>query len=310
MIQPGARVEHPGWGTSVQDLGRQGTMRYGLTTGGAADAYALRWANRLLNNTPDTAALEILPGGFSVRLLANCQLAFTGADLQTTCDQKPIKPWSSGWFHAGSVLQWHTAKSGLRAYLAVSGGWQTPLCFGSRSTVLRESLGGIEGRSLICGDVLPMPAQRRQPNRVLEAKWQPNYELPLTLRYVTGYQFASFANAVLAQLHQTQYRISPQSNRMGIRLDGPALEQPKLLPRSEGIALGTIQITGAGQPIILMQERQTVGGYLKLGSVCWADCSLLAQRTSGNLVRFKPVPREKLQQERISWDEFFNSHAS
>lgn len=310
MIQLGARVEHPGWGTTVQDMGRQGVLRFGLTTGGATDPYALRWANHLLQNPPEAAALEILPGGFTLRLLADCQLALTGADLQATCNERPLQTWSSGWFRAGSVLQWGTARSGLRAYLAVTGGWQTPLCFGSRSTVVREGLGGIDGRHLKRGDELSMCVHEPQHSRTVAPRWQPNYAQPLTLRYVAGYQFEGFSKAALHAFHHAHFHVSPQSNRMGVRLLGPRLALPELASRSEPMALGTIQISGAGQPIVLLQERQTMGGYLKLGSVCYADCAALAQRAPGSLVSFKPMPRAELLAERVRWDQFFSSGAS
>ena len=310
MIRSGARVEHPGWGTTVQDLGRTGVMRFGLTPGGAADSYAAQWANRLLQNPMSAATLEILPGGFTLRLLTDCQLALTGADLGATYNQQRLQPWTSWWAQAGAELRCGSAQSGLRAYLAVLGGWQTPLCFGSRSTVVREGLGGLDGSALILGDELPICDQTPQPQRHVAAHWQPNYDSALTLRYIPGYQQASFDPTVIAQFHQAQYRVSPQSNRMGVRLNGPSLALPERQPQSEGIALGTLQITGAGQPIVLLQDRQTVGGYFKLGSVCWYNCAQLAQRMPESRVQFQPVTREAVLKERLLWDQFFTGEAS
>ena len=310
MIRPGIRIEHPGWGTTIQDLGRQGVMRYGLTQGGAADAYACQWANRLLNNPMHAATLEILPGGFTLRLLADCQLAITGADLAATYQQRKLKPWSSWWAQAGAEIHFGSAQSGLRAYLAVSGGWQTPVCFGSRSTVLREGLGGIDGRSLSQGDTLPILAQTPQSERQVALQWQPHYNTPLILRYVTGYQYQHFDHRVLTHFHQAQYVVSPHSNRMGVRLDGPELALPEGPPQSEGIAFGTLQITGAGQPIVLLQDRQTIGGYFKLGSVGWYDCAQLAQRAPGSPIQCRPVSRAVLQREHLAWDQLFAGGAS
>lgn len=299
----GALVMHPGWGATVQDLGRTGVMQWGLTQGGAADAYAWHWANRLLHNPSSAAALEVLPGGFTLMLQQDCQLALTGADLDAQINDQPCPLWSSLWVKAGSVLRFGSARAGLRAYLAVAGGWQTPLCFGSRSTVVREGLGGIAGRNLIAGDVLAILPQQRQANRSVDPQWQPNYQAPLTLRYVQGYQADAFTD--LTSFHAAVYQVSPQSDRMGIRMLGPALQLPDRPPQSEGIALGTIQITGAGQPIVLLQDRQTVGGYWKLGSVCWYDCAQLAQRAPGSSVQFTAVARFDLQQERLRWQQFF-----
>ena len=304
----GARVNHPGWGTTIQDLGRLGVMSYGLTPGGAADIYALQWANALLHNPRQAAALEILPGGFTLELEQDCMLAITGADLGATCNDQPISNWSSWWAPKGGQLHFGLAQQGLRAYLAVAGGWQTPVCYGSRSTVLREGLGGLAGRALISGDALAIEPQSRQPQRCVAQQWQPNYASPLVLRYVPGYQHAAFDD--LTPFHSADYQLSPQSNRMGVRLEGPVLSLPDIEPQSEGIAMGTIQITGAGQPIVLLQERQTVGGYWKLGSVGLYDCAQLAQRAPGSSVSFQPVFIQDLQAERLQWQQFFNAQAS
>lgn len=282
----GLFVVEPGLLTTVQDLGRPGWGAWGVPPAGALDEEALRLANRLVGNAPDTAALEITLSGPVLKAVGDLDLAVVGG---------PFGPAPGEILHLGDgqTLALAAGPGAVRAIVAVAGGVDVPSVLGSRSTCVSARFGGFQGRRLQKGDVLAVgaPFGPRLPGRA-------NVRRPpagdVVLRAMPGPQEDHFDAGAAAAFWQGTYRILPESNRMGIRLAGPSLGfvETAALP-SEGTASGAVQITAEGQPIVLLAERPTTGGYPKIATVAAADLGLLARTAPGRSVRF----------ERIAFDE-------
>ena len=288
----------PGWQSTIQDLGRQGYFRSGLSEGGALDEIAFRWANALLKNPANAACIEILMGDFEAEFNAATTISITGADLSCTLNGKAVANWQSLSVHKGDRIRFNAPASGLRAYLAVTGGWQTPVQFGSRSTVLREKLGGIDGGKLKTGQQLAYVGDVNAPTRQLDALWIPDYAQELKLKMLPSYQYEQFSVASKRRFFTSEYIVSQRIDRMGYRLEGAEVKAQSQQLISEGIAMGAIQVPPDGQPIVLLKDRQTIGGYPKLGCVASLDCSLLSQQAPGKRVRFELSDVATLQIER------------
>lgn len=299
-------VIEPGLRALIQDNGRRHHQHHGLAVGGAADRHAFHWANKLLDNPAGAACLEILLGGFEARAEQDLWLAVTGAPCECRINGEPVEPWASHLLRTGERIVLGRPASGLLSYLAVRGGWRTHQLFGSRSVVPREQFADL--RPLARGDRLPVSTDvtgpTTPPRRVPE-RFRPDYDSPLVLRLVPGYQFDRFDTDDHQRIFRQPYRIDARSDRMGYRLQGPALTSGPDGVISEGIALGSVQVPGDGQPIILLDDRQTIGGYAKLGTVAAADCSRLVQRPPGTDVRFAPAELADIQAERMLASRFF-----
>lgn len=301
------QVVAPGILTLTQDLGRFGYQHLGMTTGGAADEHAFLWANRLLGNKPNSSALEICFGGLQLQANVATRIAITGANLQATVNGKAIAPWQTYNLSPGDRLHFGYPLTGVRAYLAVAGGFLVEPTFGSVATVMRESLGGLDGRGspLQNGDFLPcMPAAVAPPVSV-PSKFIPDYSRPLTVRVIEGLPCPAFTGRDLAQLYSTEYQITQQSDRMGVRLAGQPLIPAVSGIISEGVSFGTIQVPANGQPVILLKDRQTIGGYPKIGIAFSLDAYSLAQRQPHTPVRFTPIPLREAQRTLIRFKQFF-----
>lgn len=286
------RVIQPGALTTVQDKGRFGYQRFGMSPGGVMDRKAYREANWLLANPEGAAVLEMTLSGAKLEILAPGRCAICGADMGATLNGTPAPRSKAFNVSPGDVLQFGMVKNGLRAYLAVGGGIDVPVVMGSRSTNLKCALGGYLGRALKAGDELAA-----LPDKGGEAREVPVtvYQTEITLRYVPGPQQDMFPPEVYAAFNAAAYTVSPQSDRMGCRLDGCDLQAPGGTDIvSDGIAFGSIQVANSGQPIVLMADRQTTGGYAKIGTVVSSDLPLLAQALPGTKVRFAPVTVESI----------------
>lgn len=311
--QKGLRVIKAGFLTLLQDAGRSQVMHQGLAAGGAMDRHAWAWANRLLGNGYNTPSLEITFGGLQLESQVATRFAITGAEVAFTINGQPQPLWKSLNLQPGDKLQLDAPKTGLRSYLAVSGGFTVPQNLGgSCATLVREGTGGQyeNGQKVAEGDLLPCKSLTakeliQQPFKVPTNKI-PDYKQPLVLDVILGAQVDRFPAASLARFFNEAYRISPQSDRMGARLDGPALEVLGERLISEGISLGAIQVTADGQPIILLNDRQTIGGYPKLGAVTPRSLDALAQGLPGSEVRFKPVSLYQAQLAEREFLQFFN----
>ncbi|MBD2859842.1 biotin-dependent carboxyltransferase [Spongiibacter sp. KMU-158] len=293
--------------TLLQDAGRFGFQHIGIGVGGPADERAFAWANHLLSNPYNTATLEITLGPFELLANAATQIALAGADMAATLNGKAIANWSTHTLSAGDTLFLYPAKQGLRAYLAVVGGFHCQPVFGSCSTAMREKLGGLSGQgaAIKSGDSLEFTASAQRLKRQVPPDFIPDYTAPLSLGLLPSYQYGQFTNAALDVFLNNEFQVSAESNRMGYRLNGPAVEAPQGELVSEGISLGAIQITPAGQPIVLLQDRQTMGGYPKIGCISALDAARLGQCRPGSRLRFYLSKMEDAIGERERFNRFF-----
>ena len=284
-------VLQPGVQTTVQDLGRPGLRHLGVAGGGALDVPALQRANALLGNAPGAPGLEVVLGPLSLRFEAAGWLAITGADFAATLDGRALAPGYRAPFAPGQVLQLQAqARQGARAYLALGGGLVVPAVLGGAGTDVQAGFGGWQGRALRRGDRLAWGAAAHMHRRVGGAP----VVAGATLRALAGPDHAAFSLAARQQFWGSEWRLSPQSNRMGARLSGPSLPRPGLseLP-SHAVLPGDVQVPPAGQPIVLMADAQSTGGYPRIASVIQADLWQLAQTPVGQPLRFVAVSREQ-----------------
>jgi len=300
-------VENPGVQCSIQDAGRRGISDIGLTQSGAMDEVAFGYANLLVGNPFNSATIEIALGGASFRALSEMCIAICGANMQPTCNGHQIGLWQTHQLRRGDVLAFGFANEGQFAYIAIGGGFKTPYAYESFSTSLKEGLGGIEGRKLVKGDVIASSINARCPidKRKLERRFIPRYPETITLRLVKGYQESLFDANAQETFFNTTYTFKGEGDRMGYRLSGE-----KVIPNatgilSEPICYGAVQVPSHGEPIVLLKERQTIGGYPKIGSVIGVDCFKLAQLKAGGTIRFKAVSMEEARAESLAFHSFF-----
>ncbi len=274
---------------SVQDAGRFGLRHLGVGTAGALDSYSFIVANRLAGNAPDAAALEITLSGPALRLRRAATVAICGADIEARVGAEFLPNWRTLRLRADSLIEFGACRRGARAYLAIDGGIATDAQLGSRSTDLRAGFGGYEGRALRAGDQLPLGEPLRWTTIAGDCNWwiEPGADLQLGLAAVA--RFVPLHADAEALSRQT-WRLSATSSRQGLRLCGAPLTARDAGQRiSEPVAPGTLQLPPDGQPIVLMAEAQTVGGYARLGHVVSADLPRLAQLRPGEVMHFLPV---------------------
>ena len=292
-------VTNPGLFTTVQDKGRFGYQAFGLPVAGAMDDYAYRIANMLVNNPPDAAVLEMTLFGGVFTFSSDCYVAVCGADMQAELNGQPFPAWTAAFVSGGSTLAFKNVLSGCRTYLAVSGGIDTPLVMGSRSTFTRGVLGGHEGRALKGGDKLPTGKPAKLPSGpiALPAGFIPKYEGAISIRVMLGPQDDLFTPEGIETLFGSEYTVSQDSDRMGCRLETGVqikhLDKPDIV--SDALCLGAVQVPGHGMPIIMMADRQTTGGYTKIATVIGADIWKMAQATPGTKVRFSKAADTEAQ---------------
>ena len=284
-------VHEPGPLTTVQDRGRPGHLRVGIPPSGPMDPEAFLLANRLVGNPDGAAGLECTLVGPRLEFADARLVAVTGADMAPTLNGNAVPAWTALAVRAGDVLRLGSARVGVRGYLAVTGGIDTPPRLGSRSTYVRGRLGGLEGRALRKGDRLPLGAGAAPPPRLrVRADRVPAYGDEPEIRVVLGPQDDRFTPDGIATLLGAAYEMLPASDRMGARFRGPRVEHTSghdIL--SDGVPLGAIQVVGDGQPIVLLADRQSTGGYTKIATVCSFDIGRLAQVRPGQKVRFVQV---------------------
>ncbi len=310
-------VLDPGMMTQLQDTGRTGVGYQGLAQGGPMDLQAYCWANYLLGNRMFCSQLEITGG--QARFLAHqaITLALTGADLGARVNGQPVEGWRTLHLNKGDTLSFQFPRKGLRAYLAIPGGFAAPAVFGSVATVVRDGIGGVGARVakedsgclIKQGDSLETVSKevvKPGINRMVPARYIPEYAGPLSLNLMESYQARAFSAQSRKSLYLTQFTLSPNSDRMGYRLAGAKITPPFSGVISEGIALGAVQIPENGQPIILMRDHQTLGGYPKFGCVAQLDLNRLAQAMPGTPIRFQPISLQAAGQKLKSFYSFFN----
>ena len=287
--------------TTVQDLGRYGYQRYGVPVAGAMDSFALQAANALVGNSLDEAALEITIVGPTLRATASCLIAVTGADLGLRVNGRPLPSWMAVFVRRGWIVEFGSRRMGCRAYLAVAGGIDVSLVMGSKSTYLRGGFSGVEGRALRGGDIIPIG----QPTfhvpslagRDFPADLIPEYSDEPEVHVILGPQDDYFTAEGITTFLSSEYQVSPTSDRMGYRLQGPEIaHKGRADIISDGIALGSVQVPADKQPIVMMADRQTTGGYPKIATVISAEIPRLAQCMPGaSTVTFKAITVEEAQ---------------
>jgi biotin-dependent carboxylase-like uncharacterized protein len=302
-VKAALEVLHPGLLTTVQDHGRRGFQKYGVPVSGAMDEWGLRVANALVGNPPGEAALEVTGVGPSLRIRGEVLLAVAAAEFALSLEGAPVPPFAAVRARDGEVLRFGDCRAGLRAYIAVAGGIDIPLVLGSRSTCVSGRYGGVEGRALRAGDLLPIgvppPPDANPQSSIANPQWEgrflprrlwPRPALLLELRVVMGPQDDAFTPEGIATFLRSEYRVAPASDRQGCRLEGPPIAHLKGADViSDAIASGAVQVPGDGKPIILLADRQTTGGYTKIAAVIRPDLPALAQARAGDRVRFRAV---------------------
>jgi len=284
----GLRVRRAGPLALLQDAGRFGVRHLGVTQGGPADLHAWAWANRLVGNGWGGTVLEVTVGGLELEVARDLVLAVCGADLGATLDGEALPLWQRVTVREGQRLVFATPRAGLRAYLAVAGGFVAEPVLGSCACVVREGLGGHDGNghSLAVGDTLRVcahPPSGGAPTVPDEAR--PDYRGECRLALLPGAQIADFDGTSLYAAFNARWQVDDRADRMGVRLTGPALRCRIGSLVSEGLGLGAVQVPPDGQPIALLNDRQTIGGYPRLGALTPLSASRLAQCVPGQSVR-------------------------
>ncbi len=287
-------VHDPGLFATIQDMGRWGYLRYGVSNSGAMDRVSLQVANMLVGNNPGEAAVEFTAVGGTYEVAADaCRIAVVGGDFPVAVNGEPVSAFTSHTLHRGSRLVIGASRSGMRGYLAVFGGFDLPPTLGSLSTQVRYEIGGMGGKPLASGSKIPLriPEVAPEGDRYLDVSLFPSSTGPL--RVVMGPQDDYFTDTGIKTFLSSAYAVSAQCDRMGYRLEGPDIEHAgDFNIVSDGIATGSVQVPGTRKPIILLADRQPTGGYPKIATVINADLHRLGQMEPGTKIRFKAVSVE------------------
>ncbi len=288
----------------LQDAGRFGVRHLGVTQGGALDWVSMSWANKLLNNALDAAVIEVTLGGLTLLAESDCCLALAGADLGAMLDDRPIAPWRSFFVRKGQQLRFTRPITGARAYLAAPGGFAAGDVLGSCATVTREGLGGLDGsgRALSEGDQLSYSGASFELH-ALPDHLIPDFSEQRPLDVVLGAQIGQFSGVSLFDVFNSDWTLDSRADRMGMRLLGPELVYQGKPMISEGIPLGAIQVPPDGQPIVLLNDRQTIGGYPRLGALTPLSLARLAQKLPGSVVRMKAVVQDVAHREQVGFQD-------
>jgi len=292
-------VLEPGILTTIQDIGRYGFSQFGVPPSGASDTFSLRVGNLLVGNREEGACLEITLMGLKIKALREVVIAITGGDLSPVLNGEPLEMWRTLLFVEGDVIHFKKVRTGCRAYLTVGGGFAVPKIMGSSSTYLSGKFGGFEGRALRRGDVLyafDIPSPLNKLGLRFPSDWLPPWKKEeVLLRVIPGPQDHHFTEKGFQAFCSSSYQVTPQCDRMGVRLKGPKIERRSDVEESiisEGLISGAIQVPGDGKPIIILTELVT-GGYTKIATIISTDLQKAAQLKPGDHVRFKPVSIEE-----------------
>jgi antagonist of KipI len=312
----GLEILKPGLLTTIQDTGRHGFQKEGIIVSGAMDTFALRAANLLAGNPQHHAALEITLTGPKIRFTETHLIALTGADLSPTINGESIGMWRPTLVTANSILEFKAPIAGCRTYLAVSGGFDLPQVMGSYATYLRAGIGGFKGRALQTGDFIPCHvttddglALLKKATNTTEAhgytstNWWPapqlfpDYQPNPAIRALKGPEYELFSEVSQERIWAERFQVSLQSDRMGYRLQGVTIQltEPTDLI-SSAVTFGTVQVPSDGQPIVLMADHQTTGGYPRIAQIISADLPILAQVVPGQTICLQEVTLEEAQQ--------------
>lgn len=299
-------IINPSFFTTIQDKGRFGYSHIGVTSSGVMDEYAYNILNLLLNNDKNANVLEISFSNFEAKFFEDTQIALCGAKIDATLNNKQIQSWQTYNIKKNDILKVNRFLSGAKLYLGVKNGFKINKEFGSNSLSIKEKLGGISGEFLKKGDILAFEPVNLSFNKRLKEKFIPNYNEYLELRVILTYQDNSFLKEELEKFFSSEFTITNDFNRMACKLSGEKIISKTNGIVSEGIVFGSIQIPNDGQPIILLKERQTIGGYPKIGIVLNIDCFKLSQAKPNTKIRFKPISYEESIKEVKEFYNLFN----
>jgi antagonist of KipI len=286
-------ILRPGMLTTVQDLGRWGYQGHGVPVAGPMDVYSHRLANQLVGNRDTDAALEVTLIGPEFEADAEIVCAVAGADFEIAVNGSPARLHQRFAVPAGGRVRFGPRRSGARATIAVHGGIDVPPSFGSRATSVSSRMGPFGGRPLVPGDVLAIASGRGSMD-VPDGRPMPMPSGGARVRVMLGPHEARFTADAIATLLRARFVVSPQSNRMGYRLDGPSLRRADTADLlSDATPIGSLQVPGSGEPILLMADRQTTGGYPKIATVISADLPVAGQLAPGDWIEFAACGRDE-----------------
>jgi antagonist of KipI len=308
-VIPVLHVQEPGFFTAVQDLGRPNAISAGVPPGGAMDRFAHSAANLLVGNDPGRATLECTFSGPHLVAEHSCLIAITGADFDPHVNGAPAPEWTGIFLGAGDHLTFGARRSGARAYVAVAGGIEADRWLGSLSTNLMVARGGIHGRALKSGDVLSVADEPRKPavsGRRMAEHLRPDY-YDRTLHAITGPHVKRLSLEGRGLLFEARYRVSRDSDRMGYRLEGPQLVTSGEELLSFGLVSGAVQVPHNGQPILLMADHQTAGGYPVVATVVSAALPIAAQLLPGDELRLVEIDVERAHEMRRALERALDS---
>ncbi|MBC8588969.1 5-oxoprolinase subunit C family protein [Paratissierella segnis] len=300
-------IKKPGLFTTIQDQGRWGFQQFGITTAGAMDNFSMRIANMLIGNKENEALLECTFLGPEVEFGCDEIISITGANMSPKINGEPALMWTSIRVNAGDKLTFSGVLNGLRTYIAFSKGIDVPKVMGSKSTYVRGNLGGLNGGKLSENDEIKLGEKSlSNEGSYLLKGFMPIYKKENVVRVVMGPQDDYFTDEAIQAFLNSIYKVTAESDRMGYRLDGPKIEH-KLGADiiSDGIVSGSVQVPGHGSPIIMMNDKQTTGGYTKIATVITPDLNLLAQMSPGCELRFEKVTVEKSHELYIEYENQF-----
>ena len=294
------KVINPGLYSTMQDLGRYGYQQQGIVVSGAMDQFAIQAGNVFAGSLRNDAAIEITMMGPTLEAQNNTIISICGSNLSPMIDNIPIRMWCSQFIGRGQVLSFGKRQNGMRAYICVTGGFDIPQLLNSSSTYVKGKMGGYEGRPLKVGDILHGKKDNIDTNRLglgLADESIPTYNPEEPIRVILGPDDDCFTQKGIRTFLSSTYKISNSADRMGYRLEGPVIEhKSKADIISDAINIGTIQVPKDGNPIILMSDRQTTGGYTRIANVISADIPLIAQRYPSQTIRFEAITVEKTQE--------------
>jgi antagonist of KipI len=302
-------VQEPGLFTTVQDLGRPNAISAGVPSGGAMDRFAHSAANLLVGNDPSHATLECTFSGPHLVAEHSCLVAITGADFDLRINGAPAPAWTGIFLGAGDRLTFGARRSGARAYVAVAGGFEADRWLGSLSTYLMAARGGFHGRPLKSGDVLSVAGEPRRPTvsgRQMAEQLRPDYD-DRTLQAIAGPHIKRLSPEGRGLLFEATYMVSRDADRMGYRLEGPQLVTSGEELLSFGLVSGAVQVPHNGQPILLMADYQTAGGYPVVATVVSAALPIAAQLLPGDELRIVEIDVERAREMRQSLERGLDS---
>ena len=274
---------------TIQDIGRFSYSHVGVTNSGVMDEYAYFIANKLLKNPLDTNILEIGCSNVIFKVNKNTTISITGAFCEFFINDKPKELWQSYEVKKNDILKISKIINGNWVYLAVSCGFNIEKEFGSNSTSIKENLGGLDGNRLQKGDILSFNKTEELNKTFLKKEFIPKYENELVLRVILSYQYKDFSKDEIEKFFSSDYFVTKDFNRMAFKLQGNKINCDIDGIISEAIAFGSIQIPKDGQPIVLLKEKQTIGGYPKIGTVINIDCFRLSQAKIGTKIKFQEI---------------------